>query len=193
MRVGRTFFTGHPVDCARGLIGCELRWDGCSGVVVETEAYCETGDDACHTFFRPSARDFVERHRAGAAYVYLNYGMHWLANILVKGETRGFVLLRALAPCRGIEKMRERRGAVGDTGLCSGPGKLTRALGINGSHHGDDFCASAARGFRQRPEGWDGRVLEDRRIGISRATDLPWRFLLGGSPHLSRGPIAKRG
>ncbi len=87
------YFTGDPVDCARGLIGCELMWDGCSGRIVETEAYRTVGDEACHTFFRPSVREFVSRCDPGDAYVYLNYGVHWLFNIVVKGgESRGFRL-----------------------------------------------------------------------------------------------------
>ena len=92
--LGVDFFQRDPVTCARDLLGAELRWNGCSGIVVETEAYAEHGDEACHTFSRKGARQFVEEHEAGAAYVYLNYGMYWLSNVLVKSDQgNGFVLI----------------------------------------------------------------------------------------------------
>ena len=92
----------HPLECARALIGCELSWNDCAGLIVETEAYAVINDEACHTFSRPSTRAFVERHPAGTAYVYLNYGVHWLLNVLVKGGPEdGIILIRALEPTRG--------------------------------------------------------------------------------------------
>lgn len=198
-QLGRSFFERDPVDCARELVGLEFRWDGCSGIVVETEAYAETGDEACHTFFRPSAREFVETHPAGTAYVYLNYGMYWLTNVLVKNSAtgdRGFVLLRALDPRGGRAIMKRRRGKERDRDLCSGPGKLSMALGIHGDHHGSSLVDSdreEERGFyhpatsetiqEARPGGLI--VSADRRVGISRSRDLPWRFLVPGSPHVS--------
>ena len=104
---------------------------------METEAYAEQGDEACHTFFRPSARAFVNSHEAGAAYVYLNYGMYWLTNVLIKeGDNKGFVLIRALEPLDGIAEMETRRARKKPTELCSGPGKLSMALGITGEDHG---------------------------------------------------------
>jgi DNA-3-methyladenine glycosylase len=127
----RTFFQRDPVTCARELIGCQLVWNSCAGIVVETEAYTATGDEASHTFVRPSARAFVAKHEAGAAYVYFNYGMYWLFNVLVKGGTGdGFVLIRALQPTRGLPAMRQRRfpklAAAAKPkppdSLCSGPG-----------------------------------------------------------------------
>src|SRR6476660_2627434 len=108
--LGRDFFQRDPVSCARDLIGCELIWSSCGGVIVETEAYNAIGDEACHCFVRPSARAFVERNHAGAAYVYFNYGVHWMLNVLVKGKEDGFVLIRALEPRRGISLMNKRRG-----------------------------------------------------------------------------------
>ncbi|MGD7653964.1 MAG: DNA-3-methyladenine glycosylase, partial [Verrucomicrobiales bacterium] len=132
------FFTRDPVTCSRELIGCHFHWHGAAGIIVETEAYDSADDPACHTWFRPSTRAFVESHPAGTAYVYLNYGVHWLFNILVKGPHRsGFVLFRALEPVSGIDAMRQRRPKIRHTHqLASGPGKLTRALGIDGSAHG---------------------------------------------------------
>ncbi len=199
-RLEREFFERDPVTCARELIGVEFRWGDCAGVVVETEAYAEIGDEACHTFFRPSAREFVEAHPAGTAYVHLNYGMYWLTNVLVKDpETgnRGFVLLRALEPSAGIERMRARRARDRLKDLCSGPGKLSMALGITGQDHGLSLVdpgrgarrgASISRGFHVDPSRSPARVETDRRVGISRSRDLAWRFLAAGNPHVSVGP-----
>ena len=179
----RDFFQRDPFTCARELIGCRVVWDGCEGIVVETEAYASSGDEACHTFRRKGAREFVEAHSAGAAYVYFNYGMHWLANVLVKGSSDGFVLIRALEPTGGLEKMRRRRGKQDARQLCSGPGKLTQALGITGTHHGLDLCCHPNRSFRKAEGSLE--VVTDHRIGISLATELKWRFLLKNSTHVS--------
>src|SRR6478752_7321799 len=130
-RLSANFFERNPVDCARELIGFHFRWNECVGRIVETEAYLSVDDPACHTWSRPGARAFVEKHEAGDAYVYLNYGVHWMFNVLVKGgEQSGFVLFRALEPYSGIEQMRMRREGVVDRLLGAGPGKLTRAFGI---------------------------------------------------------------
>src|SRR5439155_4209484 len=108
-----SFFKRDPLMCARELIGTELIWSECSGVIVEVEAYAAIDDEAAHTFRRPSARSFIQRNKAGAAYVYFNYGVHWMLNVLVKADANGFVLIRALEPRRGIELMKHRR-AVDD-------------------------------------------------------------------------------
>ncbi|MGH8047271.1 MAG: DNA-3-methyladenine glycosylase [Chthoniobacterales bacterium] len=181
--ISREFFERSPLVCARALIGAELRWDGCVGIVVETEAYDAVGDEAAHTFFRPSARAFVERHAPGTAYVYLNYGMHWLFNVLVKGRRTGFVLFRAIEPTAGIETMQRRRGMDALRKLCSGPGKLTQAFGIHGAHHGMDLCSDPEFAFCERSG--RPRVVTDERIGISVAMHLPWRFTLADSPFVS--------
>lgn len=183
--IPREFFTQSPVECARALVGCELVWGGCSGIVIECEAYAAEDDPACHTFSRPSARDFVARHPAGTAYVYLNYGMHWMLNVLVKGEQDGFVLLRAIEPRRGWRVMQERRGGRTGRELAGGPGRLAAALGVTGAHHGTDFCSSARRCFQP---GESPEVVADVRVGISRAQDLLWRFLAAGHPLVSVPP-----
>lgn len=183
--IPREFFTRSPVECASGLVGCELVWGSCSGIVVECEAYAAKGDPACHTFSRPSAREFVARHNAGAAYVYLNYGMHWMLNVLVKGAEEGFVLLRAIEPRRGLRAMQRRRGGKSGRELTGGPGRLAAALGVTGQYHGGDFCASPRRCF---VAGEKVELVADARIGISRARDLPWRFSLAGNPFVSIPP-----
>ena len=183
--IAREFFTQSPVECARALVGCELVWGACSGIVVECEAYAATGDPACHTFTRPSAREFVARHRAGTAYVYLNYGMHWMLNVLTKGEEEGFVLLRAIEPRRGLVAMQRRRGGRTGREMTGGPGRLAAALGVTGRHHGTDFCGGGRRGF---VAGGHVDVVADGRIGISRAQELPWRFSLADNPFVSVRP-----
>ena len=187
----RTFFQRDPLTCARELIGCELVWNDCAGIVVETEAYFALGDEACHTFARPSACAFIAGHDAGAAYVYFTYGMHWLLNVLVKGGSAdGFVLFRAIEPVRGIGAMTQRRGPNPQSSirnpqwLCSGPGKLTIALGVDGRENGRDLCTGKRVGFRAPAIPAD--VESDVRIGISKAVHFPWRFLLRGSGFVSR-------
>lgn len=180
-----TFFKRDPITCARELIGAQLIWEHCSGMVVETEAYNAINDEAAHTFTRPSARSFIERNQAGVAYVYFNYGMHWMLNVLVKGHENGFVLIRALEPRTGIDRMKKRRGLQEVKRLCSGPGKLTQALAITGRHHEMDLCAGPRRSFARDPN-LTAEVLVDARVGITRSAHLPWRFTLRGSHFVSR-------
>ncbi len=177
------------MKCAAELIGCELHWDHCSGVIVETEAYAALGDEACHTFLRRGAQKFVDTHQAGTAYVYLNYGVHWLLNVLIKGDADGFVLIRALEPRNGLSLMQERRGLIDPIKLCSGPGKLTQALAVSPTFHGSSLCHDPKRSFYFRQADKPAPTLvADVRIGISRAAELPWRFLAVGSRFVSRGP-----
>ena len=186
------FFTRHPLACAIDLIGCELVWGRCRGVIVETEGYTALGDEACHTFLRRGAQRFVDDHPAGTAYIYLNYGVHWLLNVLIKnrdGRVRADPRRRADA---GLPFMRERRKLEDPLKLCSGPGKLTQAFGIPGDVSrleplSDDpkpgFPCRYTAAVRQA-----GEIVCDVRIGISRAADLPWRFLAAGSAYVSRKP-----
>lgn len=188
--ISADFFQGDPVACARELIGSVLYWRGCSGRIVETKAYRTVGDEACHTFFRPSVRKFVEGCRPGDAYVYLNYGVHLLLNIVVKGGGyEGFVLIRALEPLEGIGAMRERRGGKEDRLLTSGPGRLTQALGVTKQEHGLHFLGRPDTGIMC---GVAGEILEGPRIGISKAKELPWRYGERGSQCLSK-PFAVQG
>jgi DNA-3-methyladenine glycosylase len=187
--IAASFFERDPLICARELIGAELVWGNCSGVLVETEAYNAINDEACHTFMRPSTRAFIERNKAGAAYVYFNYGMHWMLNVLVKGQENGFVLIRALEPRSGIERMKRRRKLDDVKRLCSGPGKLTQALDITDRHHEMDLCADTRHCFA-RNTNMSVDVVADARIGIRRSVHYPWRFTLRGSPFVSRAAKA---
>jgi len=183
------FFQRDVLTVARELIGVELLWHGCSGIIVETEAYAVEGDAAAHTASRPSARVFVKENPPGAAYVYFNYGMYWLFNLLVKGGSKdGLILVRALEPISGIEKMRERRKKERATDLCSGPGKLALAMGITGKDHGTPMCGHGRPkgvGLRLPKSGLAHEVSADLRVGISKAGEYPWRFLACNHPHVS--------
>jgi DNA-3-methyladenine glycosylase len=183
--VRRPFFQRDPLSCARELVGAELIWGGCSGIIVEVEAYAAIDDEAAHTFTRPSARSFIERNAAGAAYVYFSYGNHWMLNVLVKGNANGFVLFRAIEPRRGMKIMKRRRGVEELRELCSGPGKLTQALDITDRHHEMDLCVDPRHCFVSDAKATFD-VVADKRIGISRSSHLPWRFTLRGSPFVSR-------
>lgn len=190
-KVARSFFQTDPLTCARALIGCELVWGPTMGIIVETEAYSEIGDEACHTFLRRHARAFIRDHPAGSLYVYLNYGVHWLLNLLVcGGVANGFVLIRALEPGSGLELMRRRRRTDKLEALCSGPGKLTQALAIDGKFHGKDLFAlpdAAVCSPYREPE-----IETDQRVGIIKSAALEWRFLAKGSPFVSVGKARPR-
>ena len=180
----RKFFERPPLVCAREMLGCTLTWGETAGVIVETEAYAEHGDEAAHSFMRSSARVFIQDQPAGALYIYLNYGVHWLLNFLTKADDlRGFVLIRALQPVAGLDLMRRRRRLDQDKMLCSGPGKLTQALGITDQWHGKDFFSipgvSLTRNAKRPP------VAVDRRVGITKSPDFEWRFLIANSGYIS--------
>lgn len=180
----RSFFERDAVLCARELIGCTLGLGSATGIIVETEAYAAHGDPACHTWKRQAARDFVASNAPGTAYVYLNYGMHWLFNLLVKGGERdGFVLIRALEPVGGIAVMRKRRGRGKLEQLCNGPAKLTQALGIKGGHYGADPLST--KGWLLAGGGSPVGTVASTRIGISQAREFPWRFTMKGNRHVS--------
>ncbi len=182
------FFERDPLLCAAELIGMDLVHGECRGRIIETEAYREMGDPACHLFTRPSAREFVRQHPAGTAYVYLNYGVHWLVNVLchdLSSGKSGFVLFRALEATAGVETMIQRRGTQERGKLCSGPGRLTAALDIGRHHHGLPLTSDPAFCLQIGHSGETYRVITDRRIGISAAKDLPWRFLAADHPGVS--------
>lgn len=179
------FFDRPHLTVARDLVGCMLFWDKVGGVIVETEAYAVEDDPACHTAFRPSARIFVEANQPGAVYVYINYGLHWLLNVLARD---GIVLIRAIQPTVGIETMAARRNQTRDIALCSGPGKLGQALALSRADHGTSLL-TPDRHIISRDIGFDSRrIVADSRVGISKAVDRPWRFLLSDSPYVSVPP-----
>jgi DNA-3-methyladenine glycosylase len=172
------------VTCAQSLIGCELVWKKAAGRIVETEAYAEHHDQASHTFLRRGTREFIKINPPGTLYVYLNYGVHWLLNFLVKGgSANGFVLIRALEPTEGCTLMAKRRGGSENRNLCSGPGKLTQALAIDSTFHGLDFFQISDAFLLHRDR--ETSVEIDRRVGITKSVELDWRFLMADSGFVS--------
>ena len=181
-------FLDDAPKVARALIGATLLVDGVGGTIVETEAY-DVSEAASHTHRGPTPRNAVMFGPPGHAYVYLSYGMHWCLNFVCREAGHGAgVLIRALAPTHGIDRMRERRGmpdVPSDRLLCAGPGRLGQALGITPAHGGlaldrPPFQVLAA------PDGAPIEVVSGPRIGISKAVELPWRFSLKGSRYVSR-------
>lgn len=185
-RLQRSFFAREVHEVARELIGCTLIYEGIGGVIVETESYAQD-DPACHAFNGMTARNRPLFAAPGTAYVYRSYGIHDLLNFVAEPEGRAAaVLIRALEPLHGVEEMRRRRGGRPDTELCSGPGKLTRALGIDLGDDGRDLMAAPfeIRAPERPPP--PGEIVAGPRVGISKATELPWRYCLHGSPFVSR-------
>jgi DNA-3-methyladenine glycosylase len=170
-------------ESARELIGWTLLLDGVGGVIVETEAYAP-GDPASHSFPGVTARNATMFGPAGRLYIYRSYGVHWCANVVSEPEGVGAaVLLRALAPTHGLEEMRRRRGLDDARLLCSGPGRLTQALGITLEHDG---LLLSAPPFALLPPTDRVEIAVGTRIGIRKAGEMPWRYVLSGSPFVSR-------
>jgi DNA-3-methyladenine glycosylase len=184
-RLDTEFFARSVHTVARELLGCRLFYAGHGGTIVETESY-ERDDPACHAYAGLTKRTEVLFGPPGRAYVYLSYGIHSLLNAVAEpaGQAAA-VLIRALEPTTGLETMRERRGERPDAELCSGPGKLTEALGIGLDANGADLAAEPFRLLPPEPD-WSGRIVTGPRVGISKAIERPWRFSLAGSPFVSR-------
>jgi DNA-3-methyladenine glycosylase len=182
-RLTREFFARSVHEVAPELIGATLLFDGVGGTIVEVEAY-DQDDPASHGFRGRTARTASMFGPPGQAYVYRSYGIHWCLNLVCAPEGRSeAALVRALAPTRGLEAMRERRGVEPERALCSGPGKLCQALGITRVHDG---LALDEPPFELLAREGDPPLVVGTRIGITRAAEQPWRFGLAGSPFLSR-------
>jgi DNA-3-methyladenine glycosylase len=198
------FYARPVLEVARELIGCIVEHapgdePPSSGVIVETEAYHES-EPACHAFVGLTPRTRILFGPPGRAYVYRSYGIHALLNAVCEPEGVGAaVLIRALEPLEGIEAMRARRalGGVGigtpmrDEDLCSGPGKLTQALGIELSENGGDLHDGPVRILPREPDRseigqHEPEIVESTRVGITKAVELPWRFSVAGNRHVSR-------
>jgi DNA-3-methyladenine glycosylase len=194
--LSRDFYNRPTLDVARDLIGTLLvhqtRGGRVSGTIVEVEAYIGEGDPACHAAPGPTARNAPLYGQPGIAYVYLNYGIHYLVNAVTESEgTPAAVLIRALEPREGIAAMRRRRAADSTRRsadfsvdeLCRGPGNLTRALGITLRQNCFDLTSSALRiedsGEPVRAVGWT------RRVGINVGVEHEWRVHALGSAAVS--------
>jgi len=179
----RAFFARSVHEVAPDLIGATLLVQGVGGIIVEVEAYHHT-DPAAHSFRGPTPRNRVMFGPPGFAYVYRSYGIHWCVNFVCEREgSASAVLIRALEPTHGVAAMRRRRGMRDERSLCSGPGKLTEALGITGRHTGLALDASPIALHARTSE---PAIVAGVRIGITMAVELPWRYGLKGSKFLSK-------
>ena len=187
----RSFYRRPTEQVARDLLGKAIvhRLDGArlAGRIVEVEAYLGEGDEAAHSFAGVTDRTRVIFGPPGHAYVYFSYGMHHCLNLVAEPAGRaGCVLIRALEPLEGLERMFERRPrARRPLDLCSGPGKLTQALGITLDHYGADITRSALT-VRESATPERFLIAESTRIGITRSAGLPLRFYIQGNEHVSR-------
>jgi DNA-3-methyladenine glycosylase len=170
-------------EVAPDLIGATLLVDGVGGLIVEVEAYHHT-EPAAHSFHGPTPRNLVMFGPPGFLYVYRSYGIHWCMNLVCEAEgSASAVLIRALQPTHGLAAMRRRRGVSDDRALCSGPGKLTEALGVTIAHNA---LALDAPPFALYARTGKVEVVTGLRIGITKAVDLPWRYGWKGSKFLSK-------
>jgi DNA-3-methyladenine glycosylase len=184
--VKRAFFDRPVLEVAHDLVGCVVTHGDTAGVIVETEAYHDS-EPASHAFVGVTPRTQTLFGPPGRAYVYFSYGVHSLLNAVCEPVGVGAaVLIRALEPVDGIDHMRDRRGVQPVRQLCSGPGKLTQALGIGLELNNTDLLRGPVT-FSDRPRAWRDVAIEvDVRVGITKAADLPWRFLAAGNRYVSR-------
>lgn len=188
----RDFFRRHPADVAPDLLNKLLaRDDGRAGRIVEVEAYAGQEDAAAHSFRGMTPRNAAMFGPQGHLYVYLSYGMHWCVNAVCGEAGQGWaVLLRALEPLSGMDLIRRARpGMARDRDLASGPGKLSRAMGLDKTFDGADLV-TGDRGIRIVSDGMNppAEPVVGPRIGISKATEFPWRWHVADNPHVSARP-----
>jgi len=186
----RSFFERPVTAVAPDLLGMVLACGDRAGCIVEVEAYGGADDPASHGHRGLTPRNEVMFGPPGHLYVYFSYGMHWCANVVCEPDGRcGAVLVRALAPLQGIEGMwADRPKARRRRDLCSGPAKLTAALGIAGDHNGVDLIGPASPVSLRQGHVAPAAHATSARIGISAATDRPWRWYTPGDPNVSRPP-----
>jgi DNA-3-methyladenine glycosylase len=184
--LGQRFFDRSVHLVARDLIGCTVTYGPTAGVIVETESY-HAEDPACHAFIGRTRRNEVLFGPPGHAYVYFSYGIHSLLNFVAEPEgDAAAVLIRALEPTAGVDLMRERRGLERIEDLCSGPGKLTQALGIGLDLNGSSLTTGRIRVLAREGRWRRTRIATAPRIGISKAQELPWRFCAAANRCVSR-------
>jgi DNA-3-methyladenine glycosylase len=180
------FYARSVHDVARDLVGCVVRHGAAAGRIVEVESYHES-EPACHAFAGLTPRTHTLFGPPGRAYVYRSYGIHALLNAVAEEQGVGAAaLIRALEPIEGLGEMRARRGLERAEDLCSGPGKLTQALGIGLDLNGSSLLHGPIA-IERPPAGVAApRVVLGPRVGITKAAELPWRFCDADSPCVSR-------
>ena len=179
----RNFFARSVHTVGPDLIGATLLFKGVGGVIVEVEAYHQT-DPAAHSFGGRTERNAVMFGPPGYAYVYRSYGIHWCLNFVCEPEgVASAVLIRALAPTHGLAIMRRRRGVTDERLLCSGPGRLSEALGITDAQYGLPLDNPPFEIFARAD---DVEIAVGPRIGLTKAIKHPWRYGLRGSRFVSK-------
>jgi DNA-3-methyladenine glycosylase len=173
------FFDRDTLEVARDLIGAVIVVGKCEVKIVETEAY--KNDPASHSVMRPKTATMM-RDTYGHIYVYQSYGVHYCMNFTTERKGIGAVLIRAGEPLKGLELMAERRGLSEPRLLASGPGRLCQAMGVDMAFSG----LKIGRELKVRPRTATPRIASSPRIGITRATELEWRFFDVDSPYVSR-------
>lgn len=182
-KLRKSFFARSVHDVAPELIGATFLFGGAGGVIVEVEAYHNT-EPAAHSYGGMTERNAVMFGPPGYAYVYRSYGLHWCVNFVCEAKgSAAAVLIRAVEPKAGLSLMRRRRSLKDDRLLCSGPGKLTEAMGITHAHNG---LALDEAPFTLMSRTEEPGIVIGPRIGITKAADLPWRYGLKGSRFLSK-------
>ena len=201
IRLGQDFYARGAQSVARALLGKRLvrLLDGqrISGIIVETEAYCDgdAPDLACHGHRanrgRPTPRTRVMFGPAGCAYVYFTYGMHWMFNVVTGAEGQAnAVLVRALEPVEGIAAMTENRNGRSLRELTNGPAKLAQALAIDQSLNEANLCRrDGVIWIEDAPEPEAARIATGPRIGLGKTPEpwlsMPWRYWLQDNPYVS--------
>jgi DNA-3-methyladenine glycosylase len=178
-------FSAPPDQVARQLIGVTVLVNGVGGRIVESEAY-DRDEPASHCYGGETPRNFAMFGPPAHSYVYRSHGLHWCLNFVCREPGHGAgVLIRALEPLAGLPQMRERRGLDELRLLCSGPGRLCQALGVSRAHNNLPLSEPPFL-LLPRDDGRPLEVLAGPRIGISKAVELPWRFVEAGSRFLSK-------
>ena len=175
----KEFFAAGTLSVARKLLGAEISYNDCRGIIVETEAY-KTDDASHYNTRRHKAKALVDTY--GHLYIYLNYGMYHLLNFTTERAGIGAVLIRAVEPLEGIEAMQERRNTSNLINLTNGPGKLCQAFGIGAELNAKPIGEPFTLYHRKRiPD-----IEESERIGITKDTELMWRFFIKGNRYVSK-------
>lgn len=193
MKVTKDFYQRTALDVAPELLGFvlvhETKEGITKGIIVEVEAYLGPIDAAAHSYKSPrSTRTEIQYGEGGYAYIYLIYGMHYCMNVVANSmDIPEVVLIRALEPVEGIELMKERRGTDKFDNLCSGPGKLCSAMGINKSNYGMDLCGNQL--YLEYPKNQETvEIVASKRINIDysgEAKDYLWRYTVKGNKFVS--------
>lgn len=179
--VGQEFFSKNTLTVARELLGMKLKYNGCEGVIVETEAYRD--DAASHAVTRPN-KGMMLRETYGCVYIYFIYGMYHCLNFTTEKNGVGAVLIRAVQPLLGLEAMKERRQIASTKNLTNGPGKLFQAFAFDPRAHGERIGQTISLQSYLNQGSFE--IATSSRIGISKAVDLPWRFFIKGNEFVSK-------